>query len=78
MIKRIIDIRIGIDYKDNENKTEITYKNKNKRNYGDFQDIDFKDVNLKITRNNMLLLFFHSAKNSVFEDITSMIKFDII
>lgn len=61
------------NYKDNESKTKIHYGNMIKINYRNFKDID-----LEITRNNILLPSFCLAENPILENIASMIEFDIM
>lgn len=51
MIKYKMDTETGVDYRDNESEMEINYGDENKMDYGNFEDI-----NLEITRNNILLL----------------------
>lgn len=60
-------------YGDNVDKTKINYKNENKTDYKDFEDVD-----LKIICNNILLSFFHLTQNLVRENIASIIKLDIM
>lgn len=81
MVKRTIEIKISIkkiNYRDNKDEIETNYRGENKINYRDFDDVDFKNIDLKITYNNILLSFLYLAKNPVTKDIASMIKFDII
>lgn len=76
MTKRIIDTKPGVkstDYRDNADETKTNYKDKNKMDYRDFEDI-----NLTIIYNNILLPLFCSAENPVLEDIASMVEFDIM
>lgn len=62
------------DYRDNANKTKINYKDKNKTNYRDFEDI-----NLKISWNDTLLTLPYSAENLVSKDTSIIIiEFDIM
>lgn len=50
MTKYTIDTEIDVNYRDNKGKIETNYRNENETDYGDFEDI-----NLEITRNNILL-----------------------
>lgn len=61
------------DYRNNTNEIETNYKDKNKTNYRDFED-----VGLEITCNNTLLPPFCFAKYLVPKNTVSIIKFDIM
>lgn len=65
MIKHKIDSETSIDYGDNNDKKEISYRDENKIDYGNHEDVNLKNVNLEdidlmdidlqITYNNILL-----------------------
>ena len=61
------------DYGDTEGETESHYRDEIETNYGDFEDID-----LEITRNNILLPGPHLAETLVLEDTASMVEFHMM
>ncbi len=76
IIKRIIDTELSVKstvYGNNIDETKTNYGDKNKIDYGDFEN-----VNLEITCNDTLVLIFSLVENPIPKEIASIIEFNII